>query len=97
MNNLVTRHFWVERKSVYPNDVLMFTTFVDRSETNKEGTASPKQILAICQDTLEANNREATKSLDIVFFRETVDHLSSLCRVLVMRCGHAMLAGGESS
>jgi hypothetical protein len=40
---------------------------------------------------LEAHNLESPKALDIVLFRDAVEHLSSLCRVL------AMLVGVKSS
>jgi hypothetical protein len=97
MTDLVSRTFRIGWNSLCPDGQIAFNNFADRSGNYREVTATPDQLLTTCQDMLEEHNREANKSLDIVLFREAVDHLSSLCRVLAMKRGHAMLVGVKSS
>ena len=97
MNDVISKNFRMTWESLCPTGWVMFNDFADRSQNYKEVTTSPEQVLTVCQEMLEEHNREASKSLDIVLFREAVDHLSSLCRILCMKRGHAMLVGVKSS
>ncbi|OHT05113.1 Dynein heavy chain family protein [Tritrichomonas foetus] len=97
MADLVSKHFRLTWSTACPSQEPIFNDFADRSQTYKEVTLPQEEILKVCNEMLQDHNRDATKQLDIVLFREAVDHLSSLCRVLKMRRGHAMLVGVKSS
>ena len=97
MVGLVDKHFKLTWSTICPNAIPVFSDFSDRSQTYKEVTLPPEDILKVCNDCLSDHNRDASKQLDIVLFKEAIDHLSSLTRVLALRRGHAMLVGVKSS
>ena len=76
---------------------IVFNNFSDKSGLYKESHLNAEELLAVCKEGLEEHNRESSKHLDIVIFKEAVDHISSLARILHMKRGHAMLVGVKSS
>ncbi|KAK8861158.1 hypothetical protein M9Y10_012853 [Tritrichomonas musculus] len=96
LDNLIDKHFHITFSSVAPKEP-MFNGFADRSNVYKEVSQTEEEVLKVCNEMLNDHNRDAAKQLDIVLFKEAVDHLSSLGRVLAMQRGHAMLVGVKSS
>ena len=93
---MIDKHFHITFSSVAPKEP-MFNGFADRSNVYKEVSQTEEEVLKVCNEMLNDHNRDAAKQLDIVLFKEAVDHLSSLGRVLAMQRGHAMLVGVKSS
>ena len=89
--------FKISINELCPNGYPMFNEFADSSQKYKEVVCSKEQLLATCNTTLEENNRDATKPIDIVLFSEAINHLSALSRIFAMERGHALLVGVKSS
>ncbi|OHT04040.1 Dynein heavy chain family protein [Tritrichomonas foetus] len=97
MNDMTQKHFRMSFQTLCPTGAVMFNGFADHSMNYKECKLKSDQLLDVCRDVLEDHNHEASKPLDIVLFKEAIDHISSISRVLSMPRGHMMLVGVKSS
>ncbi|OHT16390.1 Dynein heavy chain family protein [Tritrichomonas foetus] len=97
LSEIMNKNFKLTLNQLCPNGPPMFNEFADQSQKYKEVTCTQEQLLATCNATLEENNRDATKPIDIVLFTEAINHLSSLSRIFSMTRGHALLVGVKSS
>jgi len=97
LNEQFSKHFRVTFESLCPETPPVFTVFADRSQFYKESKMKIDDLINVCKDALNEHNRNSQKQLDIVMFKEAVEHMLSLTRVLHLPRGHAMLVGVKSS
>ena len=97
LNDACSKHLHHTFDSICPNKVSYFNNFSDKSEAYRESRLSHDEMIGVCKEALNQHNAESSKQLDIVIFKEAVDHISALSRVLSMKRGHAMLVGVKSS
>ena len=97
MSEVISKHFRMTITSLTKNGEVMFNGFADHSMSYKECKISMEQLLTVCREALVEHNHETTKPLDIVLFKEAVEHISAISRVLSMPRGHMMLVGVKSS
>ncbi|CAH0561300.1 unnamed protein product [Brassicogethes aeneus] len=79
---------------------LMFGSYFDQDSDNDkryEEVENVQQLLALGEQCLEEYNSTHKNKMDIVLFDYALQHLSKICRILIMSCGSGLLVGISGS
>jgi dynein heavy chain, axonemal len=72
---------------------LLYGNFMSRTEKDYQELKDRVKVLDLLADSLEEYNITFSSRMDLVFFRDAVDHVARIARVLAQPRGNALLVG----